>query len=204
MGASQSSQPPSRHNPSRHGTADTKLQHKQKAASISTPMKQQQQQQQPPAPPLPVIVDKPALPQRVRTPPAVLQSVPTPAMAVPIPGKRKPVSLPTSKDNSYVDQHKDTDLLHRFEVIDVKDMEEEMDEKEVQSKFGIAWVASDDFDDEDRNLRGTNVHKERIDMIASKKYPLEITWSEGGHAVYVLGTFTERKALLLKKTWVTM
>jgi hypothetical protein len=203
MGASQSSQPPSRHNSSRHGTADTK-QHKQKAASISTPMKQQQQQQQPPVSPLPVIIDKPAPPRRVITPPAVLQSVPAPAVAVPIPGKRKPVSLPTSKDNSYVDQHKDTDLLHRFGVIDVKEMEEEMDEKEVQSKFGIAWVASDDFDDEYRNLRGTYAHKERTDMIASKKYPLEIIWSEGGHAVYVLGTFTERKALLLKKTWVAM
>ena len=200
MGASQSSQPPSRHNSSRHGTADTK-QHKQKAASISTPMRHQQQQQ-PPAPALPAIIDNPA-PARVTTPPVVPQSVPAPAVAVPIPGK-KPVSLPTSKDNSYVDQHKDTDLLHRFEVIDVKEMEEEMDEKEVQSKFGIAWVASDDFDDEYRNLRGTNAHKEKINMIASKKYPLEITWSEGGHAVYVLGTFTERKALLLKKMWVAM
>lgn len=201
MGASQSSQPPSRHNSSRHGTADTK-QHKQKAASISAPMRHQQQQQ-PPAPALPAIIDSPA-PARVTTPPVVPQSVPAPAVAVPIPGKKKPVSLPASKENSYVDQHKDTDLLHRFEVIDVKEMEEEMDEKEVQSKFGIAWVASDDFDDEDRNLRGTNAHKEKIDMIASKKYPLEITWSEGGHAVYVLGTFTERKALLLKKMWVAM
>jgi hypothetical protein len=30
---------------------------------------------------------------------------------------------------------------------------------------------------------------------------LEIQWSEGGRVVYVLGTFTERKALLLKKSY---
>jgi 5'-AMP-activated protein kinase, regulatory beta subunit len=35
----------------------------------------------------------------------------------------------------------------------------------------------------------------------TKKYPLEIQWSEGGRAVYVLGTFTDRKALLLKKSY---
>ena len=56
--------------------------------------------------------------------------------------------MPTSKDNSYVDQHKDADLLHRFDVTlnesEAHDMEE-MDEKEMQSKFGIEWVMSDEF-----------------------------------------------------------
>ena len=138
MGASQSSQPPSRH-PSRHGS-DNK--HKQKAASVSAPMK----------PSLPVIIDKPDTPAtRIPEP----QSVPAPSIAVPIP-IRKPVSLPASGENSYVDQHKDTDLLHRLEELDLKDVEEEeMDEKEVQSKFGIVWVASDDFEEDDKNLGGT-------------------------------------------------
>lgn len=135
MGASQSSQPPpSRHN-SRHGT-DNK--HKQKAASISSPLK-----------PNSPVVDNP-VPNRVVTPQVtVTQTMPTPAIAVPIPGARKSVSS-TSGENSYVDQHKDTDLLHRLGDLDVKDMEEEMDVKDVQSKFGIAWVASDEFEDDIR------------------------------------------------------
>jgi hypothetical protein len=133
MGASQSSQPPpSRHN-SRHGP-DNK--HKQKAASVSSPLK----------PNLPG-VDNPA-PNRVVTPqPPVVQTMPTPAIAVPIPGAKKSISS-ASGENSYVDQHKDADLLHRMKDLDVKDMEEEMDEKEVESKFGIAWVASDEFEDD--------------------------------------------------------
>jgi hypothetical protein len=105
-------------------------------------------------PPLPVIVDSPA-PPSVKTPP-VPKSVPAPAVAVPIPQKKKPASLPTSKENSYVDQHKDADLLHRFEGFEVKEMEEEMDETEVQSKFGIAWI--DEPEDEERNLRGISIH----------------------------------------------
>jgi len=146
MGASQSSQPPSRHN-SRHGT-ETK--HKQKAASISsTPMKPHQQPNQPP---LPVIIDNPT--PRVPTTPPVPQSVPAPAIALPIPVKKKPSSLPASKENSYIDQHKDADLLHRFDVNEVKDdMEEEMDETEVQSKFGIQWVKSDEFEDVIKSTR---------------------------------------------------
>ena len=82
--------------------------------------------------------------------------MPLPSVAVPIPGKRKARSIPgSSGENSYIDQHKDADLLHRLEDMQVKDTEEEeeMDEKEVQSKFGIAWVASDDFDDDARHLR---------------------------------------------------
>lgn len=138
MGASQSSQPPSRHN-SRHGTDNTNK-HKQKAGSVSsTPMKQQQQQ-----PTLPVIIDIPnPAPSRVPTTPPVPQSFPAPAVAVPIPVKKKPASLPTSKDNSYVDQHKDADLLHRFGEVDTKDDIEEMDETEVQSKFRFEWPFED-------------------------------------------------------------
>jgi len=83
--------------------------------------------------------------------------VPLPSVAVPIPAKKKTRSVPgSSSDNSYVDQHKDADLLHRLEEMEAKDTEEgeeEMDEKEVQSKFGIAWVASDDFEDEARHQR---------------------------------------------------
>ena len=97
---------------------------------------------------------------------AAAASVPSPSVAVPIPGKKKPLSLPgSSGENSYIDQHKDADLLHRLEGMEVKDKqqeeeeeeEEEMDEKEVQSKFGIAWVASEDFEDE-RHLRCTSLY----------------------------------------------
>jgi hypothetical protein len=99
-------------------------------------------------PPVPLspVIDK----QPVATPAAVVpMSVPTPAVAVPIPGrKRTGGSLPTSKENSYVDQHKEADLLHRFDVAhdaaEEKDVEE-LDETEVQSKFGITWVMSDEF-----------------------------------------------------------
>ena len=144
MGASQSSQPPSRHN-SRHGH-QTDNKHKQKAASISTPMK-------PPLPPINDIATPSAsTPQQTTVPPAA----PAPSVAVPIPGKKKSISLPgSSGENSYIDQHKDADLLHRLDQMVVKDTEEEeeMDEKEVQSKFGIAWVASDDFEDDGRHLR---------------------------------------------------
>src|SRR5271168_5008908 len=98
MGASQSSQPPSRHN-SRHGGGvvlpdNTKgvPQHKQKAASISVaaPMK---------PPPLPIIIDNPA----PKTPPTEVLSVPVPAVAMPIPAKKKPMSLPASGEKSYLD-----------------------------------------------------------------------------------------------------
>lgn len=100
----------------------------------------------------------------VPSPIATAASVPSPSVAVPIPGKKKPLSLPgSSGENSYIDQHKDADLLHRLEGMEVKDTpeeeeeEEEMDEKEVQSKFGIAWVASEDFEDE-RHLRCTSLY----------------------------------------------
>lgn len=99
----------------------------------------------PDIPVLPIIDTQPAA-----TPAAIVpMSVPSPAVAMPIPGrKRTGGSLPTSKENSYVDQHKDADLLHRFDVThdhpEAGEMEE-MDETEVQSKFGIAWVASDEF-----------------------------------------------------------
>jgi len=157
MGASQSSQPPSRHN-SRHGH-QTDNKHKQKAASISTPMK-------PHLPPINDIATPSAssTPQQTTVPPvavaatAIAASAPPPSVAVPIPGKKKALSLPgSSGENSYIDQHKDADLLHQLEEMDVKDGEEkeEMDEKEVKSKFGIAWVASDDFEDDGRHLRGT-------------------------------------------------
>src|SRR5271170_164269 len=128
MGASQSSQPPSRHN-SRHGH-QTDNKHKQKAASISTPMK-------PNLPPINDIATPSAsTPQQTTVPPVLAASVPPPSVAVPIPGKKKPLSLPgSSGENSYIDQHKDADLLHRLEGIEVKDTEEEeeeeMDEKEV-------------------------------------------------------------------------
>jgi hypothetical protein len=143
MGASQSSQPPSRHN-SRHGH-QTDNKHKHKAASIST--------MKPPLPPINDIAPPSAsTPQQMTVPLAA----PAPSVAVPIPGKKKPISLPgSSGENSYIDQHKDADLLHRLDQMVVKDTEEEeeMDEKEVQSKFGIAWVASDDFEDDGRHLR---------------------------------------------------
>lgn len=108
--------------------------------------------QQPPASP-PIIINNPA-PASSPAPPQVKTAATAPqsgAVAVPIPVK-KPVSLSSSKHNSYVDQHKATDL-HLPEEMEVKEMEV-MDEMEVQSKFGITWVASDDFDDEERNQRG--------------------------------------------------
>jgi hypothetical protein len=141
MGASQSTQPPHPSRPPRtvHANEQPHKQHKAKAASVSTPMKT-------PAVPLSPVIDK----QPVATPAAIVpMSVPTPAVAVPIPGrKRTGGSLPTSKENSYVDQHKEADLLHRFDVThdapEEKDVEE-LDETEVQSKFGITWVMSDEF-----------------------------------------------------------
>jgi hypothetical protein len=136
MGASQSSQPPSRHN-SRHG--DIKL-HKQKAASISSPMKSS----------LPVIIDKPTKPSV-----AVKEVQSVPAVAVPIPVKKKPTSLPVSGENSYVDQHRDVDLLHGLEKLKLQEMNE--DDPDAPSKFGIAWGAADfeeGEEDVDRNYRG--------------------------------------------------
>jgi len=96
--------------------------------------------------PIPPVVDK----QPGATPAAAVpMSVPAPAVAMPIPTrKRNGGSLPTSRDNSYIDQHKDAELLHRFDVThdgsEPNDMEE-MDEKEMQSKFGIEWAMSDEF-----------------------------------------------------------
>ena len=139
MGASQS-QPPSRHN-SRHGS-DSKQ--RQKAASVSSPMK----------PTLPVIVDRSPAPVAAMAPEP--SSVPVPAVAVPIPIK-KPVSLPNSGENSYIDQSKDVDFIHKLDDLELKEMNEEMDEKEVESKFGIVWVASDDFEEEQRNYQGSHL-----------------------------------------------
>ena len=140
MGATQSSQAAHSSRPPRAvPTANEPGKHKAKAASISTPMKT--------APiPIPPIIDK----QPSATPAAAVpMSVPAPAVAMPIPTrKRNGGSLPTSRDNSYIDQHKDAELLHRFDVThdasEANDMEE-MDEKEMQSKFGIEWVMSDEF-----------------------------------------------------------
>ena len=73
-----------------------------------------------------------------------------PAAAVPIPVKKKPHSLPASGENSYVDQNKDVDLLHRLERLAMLE-KEEIDDPEVEAKFGIAWAASDDAIEEDVN-----------------------------------------------------
>jgi hypothetical protein len=40
-------------------------------------------------------------------------------------------------------------------------------------------------------------------MIA-KKYPLTIEWAGGGREVKVLGTFSQRKELLLRKMYVRL
>jgi hypothetical protein len=143
MGASQSSQPPSRHN-SRHGTDSSK--HKSKAASVSST----------PKPPLPVIIDN--VPSPI-PPPIEVRSVPIPAVAVPIPVKKKPVSLPTSGENSYIDQHKDVDFIHRLEKLELDKMEEEGegDEPEAESKFGIEWAPSDDFEEDTERKFPCNV-----------------------------------------------
>jgi hypothetical protein len=108
---------------------------------------------------LPIVIDNPPKPRDPPPPTAPApQSVSVPAVAVPIPLKKKPVSLPASGDNSYVDQHKDTDFLHRLQKLESKDAdEEEMDETEVESKFGIAWVASDEFEDDEKN-RSISLH----------------------------------------------
>jgi hypothetical protein len=133
MGASQSSQPPSRHN-SRHGGPPSSdrhgSQHKQpKAASISVSMKT----------PLPPIKDHPS----------EASSVPVPAVAVPIPVKKKPVSLPASEENSYVDQSREVDLIHRMDKMGIE-VEEDEDEDH-ETRFGIDW---DDFEDDvDRTNR---------------------------------------------------
>jgi len=66
-------------------------------------------------------------------------------------------------------------------------MEEEGDEPEAESKFGIEWAPSDDFE-EDTERR-----------FPSKKYPLTIEWAGGGRDVRVLGTFTQKQQLPLKK-----
>lgn len=195
MGASQSSQPPNPSRPTRTLPANEHAKQRQKATSISTPMK---------TPPLPLspVIDK----QPSATPTATVpMSVPTPAVAVPIPARRRTGgSLPGSRENSYVDQHKDADLLHRFDVThdepEAKDIQEEMDETEVQTKFGIVWVISDEF--AAPQPRGSSPPNKDCILTTGqvKKYPLEIQWSEGGGAVYVLGTFTQRKALLLKQS----
>jgi hypothetical protein len=178
MGASQSSQPPSRHN-SRHDKAvspstDTSK-HKQKAASVSSPLK----------PTLPVIID--SAPKPVIPPLAVAASAPVdvvqpaPAVAMPIPVKKKPVSLPTSGENSYVDQNKDVELLHRLEELKMKELAEELNEEDVQSKFGIAWAASDEFDDDvDKHYRGMSC-TDRVDdscKVSTYDY-MAIWWTRG-------------------------
>jgi hypothetical protein len=100
---------------------------------------------QPQQSPLPVIIDHP---NPTPAPPAEFRSVP--ATAVPIPVKKKPHSLPASGENSYVDQNKDVDLLHRIERLGMEE-KEEIDDPEVEAKFGIAWAASDDAIEEDVN-----------------------------------------------------
>lgn len=80
--------------------------------------------------------------------PVEVRSVP--AVAVPIPVKNKPRSLPASGENSYVDQNKEVDLLHRLERLGIEE-KEEIDDPDVEAKFGIAWAASDDAIEDDAN-----------------------------------------------------
>ena len=95
---------------------------------------------QQPQSPLPVIIDNP----NPIPPPAPVEVRSVPAVAVPIPVKnKKPRSLPASGENSYVDQNKDVDLLHRLERL-AREEKEEIDNPDVESKFGIAWTAVDD------------------------------------------------------------
>jgi hypothetical protein len=102
-------------------------------------------------PSLPVVIDNPG---KSAVASKVVQSVP--AVAVPIPGKKKPTSLPASRENSYVDQHKDVELLHRLEELKLKEGHEEGEETDGQSKFGIAWGGSGDLEEEvqDKDYRG--------------------------------------------------
>src|SRR6202035_3289510 len=106
-----------------------------KAASVPTPMK----------PPLADIIDNAS---HLVTSPTGIRSVPVTAVAAPISVKKKALSLPTSGENSYVDQHKDTDLIHRFDKLDLAEMKEEGDELEGESKFGITWAPIDDFEED--------------------------------------------------------
>lgn len=189
MGASQSSQPPPSRNHSRHGNVDNK--HKQRASSVSAPMKT-------PLPPIAIEKTESTAPSIISDPP---RSVPAPSIAVPIPVKKKPTSLPASGENSYIDNHRDADLLHKhIKELDVEDTEEEMDETEVRAKFGIAWVASDDFA-ADEKVGGIRTFHILGNLLSGPKFPLEIVWNgtPNDKEVYVLGTFTERKALKLKK-----
>jgi hypothetical protein len=68
---------------------------------------------------------------------------------VPIPMRRKPASLPASGENSYTGEKRDINLPQRLDKLDTNEEDTESDDEE-QSKFGIAWVASDDFEDEER------------------------------------------------------
>jgi hypothetical protein len=96
-------------------------------------------------PTIPVVIDQPQSSTDAKV--TEVQSVPLPAVAVPIPVRRKPASLPASGENSYIEDKRDPDLLQRFEKLEIKEEENESDEDNEQSKFGIAWVASDDFED---------------------------------------------------------
>ena len=161
MGASQSSQPPSRHNSTKHGQSPQDSKHKQKAASVSTPMKQQHQQQSP----LSAIIDTPSHPPA----PPVVEVRSVPAVAVPIPVKKKPRSLPASGENSYVDQNKEVDLLHRLEKFGEEE-KEAIDDPDVEAKFGIAWAASDDAIEDDVNkgpkrMSVSNLFNEQLDTL---------------------------------------
>jgi hypothetical protein len=101
---------------------------------------------------LPVIIDKPT---KRSVPAKEVQSVP--AVAVPIPVKKNPASLPVSGENSYVDQHRDVDLIHGLEKLKMQETNEEIDDPDAPSKFGIAWGAADfeeGEEDVDRNYRG--------------------------------------------------
>lgn len=102
---------------------------------------------------IPVVIEQPATTSK----PAFteVQSVPIPAVAMPIPMKKKPTSLPASGDNSFVEQNRDVDLTKRFDKMDLKEEDENEDDEETeQSTFGIAWIASDDFDDEGERPHG--------------------------------------------------
>jgi hypothetical protein len=134
MGASQSSQPPSRHN-SRHGSESKQ---KQKQTNVPIPPV-------PSRPPVPIITDYPG----TKNAPEPLSS-PTPAVALPIPVKKpSPISPPGDES---IEQNKH--LLRLTETADVAQTDGDMDETEFQSKFGITWVASDEFVDYEKKPGG--------------------------------------------------
>jgi hypothetical protein len=141
MGASQSSQPPSRHNSSRHGQLlpDNKLAPQKPLPEAASPMKA----------PTAVLVDSPTV---TTSPPptAPARPIAAPAVAVPIPPRKASVSAANAATGCLgVAQDKDIDLSHRPEESGLEDNEaEEMDEDEMQTKFGITWFEKDEVEDD--------------------------------------------------------